>query len=83
MTWTTPPKLAREWGVEPAQVIRWIKSGDLVGHDLRRPGSTRPHWRISSESIEAFLNARRSQKPLPKVRKMKIVKDKDWVEYVK
>lgn len=83
MTWTTPTKLAKEWGVDYGQILRWIKSGDLIAHDLRRSTSTRPQWKISSESIEAFLAVRRSQAPPPKpARRRKPVRDKGWVDFV-
>lgn len=55
----TPPELGRRWGVNPAKVIGWIRSGELDAIDLSsRPGIGRPRYRISTEAIELFESRR-------------------------
>lgn len=61
----TPPQLAREWGVTPETILAWIASGDLEAFDARRPGSSRPRWRIERDALADFKR-RRSAKPPPK-----------------
>jgi hypothetical protein len=55
----TPPKLAKFWGISPDKITALIKAGQLDAIDLASPGSKRPRYSISEESIVAF-EARRA-----------------------
>jgi excisionase family DNA binding protein len=59
----TPPEIARRYRVKPSKVVRWIKSGELVGVDVADRGSKRPRFRVSPEALEKFLAARSTRKP--------------------
>lgn len=61
----TPPALAKHWGSTPETILALIASGDLEAFDARRPGSSRPRWRIEPDAVEDFKR-RRSTKPASK-----------------
>lgn len=54
----SPPQIASELGVQPPKIIGWIHSGELHAVNVANRGSKRPRWRISRESLAAFLMAR-------------------------
>lgn len=54
----TPPQLAARYGVKPATVLGWIRSGELVGINVGRRGATRPRFRVSASAVQAFEAAR-------------------------
>jgi hypothetical protein len=54
----TVPQLAHLWGVSPAKVTRFIRSGQLRAIDLATPGATRPRYAIDVNDIAAFEAAR-------------------------
>lgn len=64
-TCITPPALAKRWASAPETVLALIASGDLEAFDARRPGSSRPRWRITPEAVAEFQR-RRSGKSRPK-----------------
>lgn len=71
-------QLAARWGVDPHNVLSWIRSGRLRAFDVaasraglsrkareRRNGKiSRPRWRISLEAIAEF-EAKQSSRPAP------------------
>ena len=67
--WMTPPQLAKEWGVAPEKVIALIHSGELRAVNLALNKSGRPRWRIDSEDIRKFEEARASKPPAPRRRR--------------
>jgi len=62
---TTPPQLARRYGVSPDKVVAWIRSGQLRAVNVASTLSGRPRWRIAEADIVAF-ELRRSATPAPK-----------------
>lgn len=52
--WPTPKDVAQWMGVEPATVIRMIKTGMLRGVDLST-GKTHSRWRIDPDSVKTLL----------------------------
>jgi excisionase family DNA binding protein len=72
--WLTIQEVALRLHVSRDTVERWINAGDLravnVGGRLGKE-SRRHSWRIPSESLDAFLDARanRRQVRVPKVRR--------------
>jgi len=61
----TPPELAARWGIDPAKVLTWIRSGELRAIDAAtRPGG-RPRFLIDQRDIEAFERRRSVQAPSP------------------
>ena len=62
----TPPQVAKRLAIDPAKVLAWIKSGELVGVDVStRAGVGRPRFRVNPADLEAFL-ARRTAPAVPK-----------------
>ena len=55
---TTPPKLARRWGVGNDKVIFLIRTGELRAIDCSMKRGERPRYLIDEEDIEAFEQAR-------------------------
>ncbi|MEX0700725.1 MAG: helix-turn-helix domain-containing protein [Planctomycetales bacterium] len=58
----TPADVADILGVAPESVVAWLRSGELVGIDVSRPGSSRPRYRISPDALAAFVAARASRR---------------------
>ncbi len=62
--WLTIRQLCDEYQVDELTVKHWIKSGQLAAVNVcRRPGGTKPRWRVRREAIEAFLAARSNRPP--------------------
>jgi len=63
----TPPEIARRLRVKPERVIAWIRAGKLPAINVAQPGSRRPRFRISRESLEEYERtlAVHSPKPQP------------------
>ncbi|MBT6155454.1 MAG: helix-turn-helix domain-containing protein [Planctomycetaceae bacterium] len=54
----TPPQYAKRLGVKPETVISWIKAGELRAINVGRRGAKRPRYRIPTDAVVAFENAR-------------------------
>jgi len=55
----TPPQIAKQLHVNTDKVYTWIRSGELVAFNVAtRPDSRRARYRVSEESLQAFLRAR-------------------------
>jgi excisionase family DNA binding protein len=52
--WFTVDEIAERLKVTDQTVRRWLKSGDLVGHNF----SGRTGWRIREKDVNAFLERR-------------------------
>lgn len=65
-TKSTPPGLARRWGISPEKVLKWIRTGELHAIDAATELGRRPRYLIDEADIVAF-EARRSttQQPSP------------------
>lgn len=61
----SPPDLAKRWGIDPAKIIAWIRSGELraINASTRRGG--RPRYLIDVADIAAF-EATRDASPTPR-----------------
>jgi hypothetical protein len=57
-TWLTPPRLAKQLGVQADKVLSWIRSGELRAINVADRASHRPRWRISAEATEEFFRRR-------------------------
>ena len=65
--WLTIQEVAARLHVSRDTVERWINSGsmhavDMSGRSKRK--SRRPLWRVSAESLEAFINGRANRAPI-------------------
>lgn len=69
---TTPPKLARRWGVSPDKIIFFILTGELRAIDASKNRGDRPRYLIDEADIEAFEAAR---EVIPAVKPAKRVKN--------
>jgi hypothetical protein len=76
---TTPPKLAKAWGLKAETILRWIRSGELVAFNVSAPGR-RPRWKITEQAIEDFIAKRSAKPPTPKAGRRK-KRDPNFVEY--
>lgn len=56
--YTTPPRLARRYGVSVDKVVRWILAGELEALNLATSPSGRPRYKITEEAIQAFERRR-------------------------
>lgn len=53
--WYSPPVISRMLRVEATTVIGWIKSGKLQAFDSTLGIKKKPRYKVSPESLEAFL----------------------------
>lgn len=58
----TPPQVAEMWGVNPAKIIAWIRSGELRAIDASLSPGLRPRYLIDLEDLREF-ERRRSVAP--------------------
>ena len=65
----TPPELARQWGIDVAKVLKWIKSGELRAVNLATTRTGRPRYAIDQADMAIFEAARTVQPPAPRVRR--------------
>lgn len=78
----TPPEVARLLRVDVSQVHRWIRSGELVAHDLSARRGGRPRWKVSREALDTLLARRQSRPPAPITRQRRRARlPSDIVEY--
>ena len=52
-------------------VLGWIRRGELKAINVARSGSSRPKWRVTQESLDAFESLRTPAPPLPQTRRRK------------
>jgi len=57
-TKTTPPKLAKRWGIDPGKVLTWIRAGELRAIDASSQQGGRPRYLIDERDIETFEERR-------------------------
>jgi hypothetical protein len=68
------PQLAKAMQLDRHSIDDLIKSGELVAINVAlKPDATRPRWRISQESLDAFVRRRQAiqSAPAPRRRKRK------------
>jgi hypothetical protein len=66
---STPPELAKQWGIDVAKVLHWIKSGELRAINLATRRDGRPRYAIDQADIALFEAGRAVQPPAPRVRR--------------
>ena len=64
----TPPQYAKQIGVDPEKVLRWIENGELKAFDAATRRGGRPRWRIPPQAVVDFERNRAAQ-PAPKSRR--------------
>jgi len=77
--YTTPPRLAKRWGIKVQRILQWIRSGQLAAVNLG-DGRLRPRWKIPPSAIEAFESVRASR-PAPKPAPRRRRKDPSVIEF--
>jgi hypothetical protein len=65
----TPPELAKQWGIDPAKILAWIRAGELRAIDGATQRGGRPRFLIDEADIAAFEAARAVQPPVARVRR--------------
>ncbi len=64
--YTTPPKLAKRWGVSVNKIGQLIHAGELPAFNLAISAtSQRPRWRIKEEDVAIFERSRAAIPQLP------------------
>lgn len=63
-----PPEIAKQLRVSPEKVLGWIRRGELKAVNVSN-GHSRPRYRVSQESLDAFLKYREVYPPPPRVRR--------------
>ena len=61
----TPPRLAKLWGVDPAKIHQWIRSGELRAIDVSSTRGGRPRYLIDVADVAAFEAGREVRPPSP------------------
>jgi len=64
----SPPAIAKAWGIDPAKVVGWIRSGELPAVNAATKPNGRPRWLVDETDLHAFELARRSTPPTPAIR---------------
>jgi excisionase family DNA binding protein len=77
----TPPQVAEQLGIEPAKVIGWIRRGELKAANVADRLGGRPRYRISTDSLDAFLNRRQPVQAPPRTHR-KRRQPADLIEFV-
>ena len=54
----TPPELAELWGLSPAKVVAFIRSGELRAINIANARCSRPRYLIDREDIARFEKGR-------------------------
>lgn len=73
----TPPRVAKQLGVDPATVIAWIRSGQLKASNIGQ-GDQRPRYRIQPSELESFL---RKRQPETQTRKQRAKREPDVIQF--
>lgn len=76
--YVNPPTVARMLGINVDKILTWIHTGELRAIDVSTTRGQRPRWRISRESLDAFLT-RRSATPPPKKQRRRRKPDSESV----
>jgi len=66
----TVPEVAKILGISGTNVLFYIAKGELQAFNSSM-GTRRPRWKISQESLDAFIASRSSGKPDPRPRRRK------------
>ncbi len=83
--WLTIKEVAGLIRISRDTVERWVNVGQLRAFNVSpntKTGSRRASWRIASDDLERFLEAR-ANRPILQTRKRRIVQKNDFVEFVK
>jgi hypothetical protein len=76
----TPPEVAQRFGIDPAKVLAWIRSGELRAMNAATTRSGRPRYLIDEADLAAFEMAR-STTPAPKVQRKRRQPRGDVIEF--
>lgn len=71
----TPPQLAKRWGIDPAKVHGWIRSGELRAIDVSSTRGGRPRYLIDVADVAAFEASREVRPPSPVSRRRTVCAD--------
>lgn len=70
-------------GVTEKTVLGWLNSGELKGANCGvTPGKKKPRWRVSQESLDAFLALRTPTPAVPATRRQ-TRKTEGTMEFIK
>jgi len=84
--WLTIQEVALRLHVSRDTVERWINTGDLLAVNVGSRRSKKPcrsSWRISSQGLEDFLNARANRTPMPPPTRPPRRRSPDFIEFIK
>ena len=60
----TVAAVASALGIRRGKVLAWISRGELTAVNIAERATGRPRWRISRESLDAFLLVRSCRPPV-------------------
>lgn len=84
--WLTIGEVARHLRVSRDTVERWIRNGNLRAVNVGTRSTLVSHrrcWRVSAESLEAFLEGRTSSPPPPPSQRVRFESQTDVIEFIK
>lgn len=79
----TVAEAAKLLKVNPDTLRLLIQSGAIEAGDARRPGSTRPSYRIHRQALVDFVKKRPGEPPKPAKRKRRRRKMNDVIQFYK
>jgi len=62
----TPPQVAHHLAVDVHSILSDIRAGRLVAFDVRRPGASRPRYRITPEALDNYCRLLTVCPPAPR-----------------
>ena len=68
----SPPELAKQWGIDPAKIVHWIKTGELHAINIATDRTGRPRYAIDVADVQVFEAARAVQPPAPRIRRRRV-----------
>ena len=79
----SPPKYAKDLGVDPSKVLTWIRSEELGAINVATNLNGRPQYRISLDAILEFETRRSAtaRQPAKSVTRRRKKTAADFVEY--
>jgi Uma2 family endonuclease len=75
----TPPELAKQWGVDVAKILHWVKSGELKAINIATDRNGRARYAIDVADIAIFEASRSVQPPVAWIRRRRA--DPNVIQY--
>ena len=73
------PALAKHLGIAPQKVLAWIRSGELIAHNIGTRATARAVYRIDRADFEGFWASRATGKRPAKTHRRRTLAAKSFV----